>query len=187
MHLNAPAYTMPMFNSTSAHMGGPTPVSHTFNHNLPWPQPPETCLPHLAFAYPPPMTPYQAHTDLHVASTPQAIVSPNQPTTIQPTTVYLKEDSTLKLPTCPEDPKDFPAYEKKVRASLPKLNMHHLLDNGTMTTEANCEFSAKIASALMLSFKTKHIKWFMGTSEYAKTPCLSEILNFFLIIMCFFS
>jgi hypothetical protein len=25
------------------------------------------------------------------------------------------------------------------------------------------------------------------TSEYAKTPCSSEILNFFLLIMCFFS
>jgi uncharacterized protein (DUF1330 family) len=71
----------------------------------------------------------------------------------------------LKLPTCPEDPKDFPAYEKKVRASLQKFNMHHLLDDGTVTTEDNCEASAKIASALMLSFKTKHIKWFMGSKS----------------------
>jgi hypothetical protein len=111
------------------------------------------------------MTSYQAHTDPHIASPPPAIVSPNQHTTIQPTTVYLKEDSTLKLQPCPEDPKDFPAYEKKVRASLRKFNMHHLLDDGTVTTEDNRDVSAKLASALMLSFKTKHIKWFMGSKS----------------------
>jgi hypothetical protein len=123
------------------------------------------CLPHLAFAFPPPTTPYQAHTDLHIVSPPPAIVSLTQPTTINPTTVYLKVDSMLKLQPCPEDPKDFPAYEKKVRASLRKFNMHHLLDDGTVTTDDNCDVSVKLASALMLSFKTKHIKWFMGEYE----------------------
>jgi hypothetical protein len=48
-----------------------------------------------------------------------------------PMAVYVKEDNTLKLQSCPDDPKDFLAYEKKVRASLHKFNMHHLLDDGT--------------------------------------------------------
>jgi hypothetical protein len=134
-HQHAPTYNMPMFNSPGPHMGGPTPVPNNFHYNQPWPPLPETCLPNLAFTQPPPTTPYQVHTDPHVAPTPSVIVSPNQPTPIHPMTVYLKEDSTLKPPTCPEDPKDFPAYEKKVRASLQKINMHHLLDDGTMTTE----------------------------------------------------
>jgi hypothetical protein len=71
----------------------------------------------------------------------------------------------LKLQTCPEDPKDFPAYEKKVHASLWKFNMHHLLDDGTMTTADNHDVSTKLASALMLLFKTKHIIWFMGSKS----------------------
>ena len=88
-------------------------------------------------------------------------------------TVYIKEDSMLKFQPCPNNPKDFPAYyEKKVHAFLQKFNMHHLLDNGTVTTDdTNCEVSAKLASTLMLSFKTKHIKWFMGSKSAEYKDC----------------
>ena len=53
--------------------------------------------------------------------------------------------------------KDFPMYEMKIKASLHKFNMHHLLDNNAMTkNEANQDISAKPTSALLLSLKNKH-------------------------------
>jgi predicted HTH transcriptional regulator len=76
--------------------------------------------------------------------------------------MYVKEEKTLKLQACPANPKDFPVYEKKVRAALQKIDMHHLLDHNVTTTEANHDASAKLASALLLSFSKEHMKWFMG-------------------------
>ena len=60
----------------------------------------------------------------------------------------------------------------KIRASLQKFNMHHLLDDDAMTTtKTNREISAKLASALMLLFKNKHIKWFMGSDSKQYKEC----------------
>jgi hypothetical protein len=60
------------YNMLMTHPSVDPPAPHTFSHNHMWPQPPETCLPHLAFTFPSPMTPYKAHNDLHIASMPYA-------------------------------------------------------------------------------------------------------------------
>ena len=96
---------------------------------------------------------------------PDITTSTNQPYFVPPTSIYIKEDNALKLPTCPKDPKDFPMYEMKIRASLCKFNMHHLLDDNATTNEANQDISAKLVSGLLLSFKNKHIKWFMESDS----------------------
>ena len=132
------------------------------------------------FAVPPPFHPsfpttyptfpiHPMHDPVHAPTLPSPFpdlaTSSNQQYFAPPTSIYIKEDNALKLPTCPEDAKDFPTYKMKVRASLCKFNMHHLLDDHITTNEANKDISAKLASALLLSFKNKHIKWFMGSDS----------------------
>ena len=66
----------------------------------------------------PPIPPYPTftHPTTHeVTHTPTLPVpssdiptSTNQPYFVPLTSIYIKEDNALKLPTCPKDPKDFP-------------------------------------------------------------------------------
>ena len=113
--------------------------------------------------FPIPPTHDSVHTPTLPSPFPDFAASSNQQYIAPPTLIYIKEDNALKLPTCPKDPKDFPTYEMKVRASLHKFNIHHLLDDYATTNDANKDISAKLASALLLSYKNKHIKWFMGS------------------------